>query len=439
MKKIINTSILALCALLVFTACDDVELVQIDPNANVTVMLSETTVTLTEDTATDNTVVVSWDEPDFGFNAAPTYNILIDVEGGDFANAQIIPVATATEKTFTVSELNNKLLTLGLTPNTEDNVNIKIEVTLSDSQKIYSNTAILAVTPYSSLLDLTSSWGLVGSATPGAWGTENIPDLPLYTTGSAGVLVAYVTLRDGEIKFRENNEWINDYGDTDADGSLDAGGTNIPVTAGTYKITMNLNDFTWSMEDYTWGLVGDATTNAWDGPDMMLAYNPYQDNWKAVVTLGDGEFKFRFNNDWGLNYGDDGVDGTLDNNGTNITVTAGHYLVTLDLNALEYTLEPMDVWGLVGDGTVNAWDGPDQKFVPDFGINEGTFYINGAVLTNGFAKVRQNDAWALNYGDDGNDGTLEVGGADIPVTAGTYNITVNFAVEPPTITMYQWQ
>lgn len=135
MKKIINTSILALCALLVFTACDDVELVQIDPNANVTVMLSETTVTLTEDTATDNSVVVSWDEPDFGFNAAPTYNILIDVEGGDFGNAQIIPVATATEKTFTVSELNNKLLTLGLTPNAEDNVNIKIEVTLSDSQK----------------------------------------------------------------------------------------------------------------------------------------------------------------------------------------------------------------------------------------------------------------------------------------------------------------
>lgn len=202
---------------------------------------------------------------------------------------------------------------------------------------------------------------------------------------------------------------------------------------------MNLNDFTWSMEDYTWGLVGDATTNAWDGPDMMLAYNPYQDNWKAVVTLGDGEIKFRFNNDWGLNYGDDGVDGTLDNNGTNITVTAGHYLVTLDLNALEYTLEPMDVWGLVGDGTVNAWDGPDQKFVPDFGINEGTFYIKGAILTNGFAKVRQNDAWALNYGDDGNDGTLEVGGADIPVTAGTYNITVNFAIQPPTITMYQWQ
>ena len=112
--------------------------------------------------------------------------------------------------------------------------------------------------------------------------------------------------------------------------------------------------------------------------------------------------------------------------------------MTFNLNTLEYSLEAMDVWGLVGSATANGWDGPDQKFVPDFGINEGYYYIHGAVLLDGEVKVRQNDAWGVNYGDTGNDGSLELNGDNIPVTAGTYNITVNFSVDPPTINMYAW-
>jgi hypothetical protein len=102
------------------------------------------------------------------------------------------------------------------------------------------------------------------------------------------------------------------------------------------------------------------------------------------------------------------------------------------------TLEAVDLWGLVGDATPNSWDGPDTKFTPDFGINEGTWYINGIVLLDGEIKVRQNDAWGINYGDTGNDGTLEQGGDNIPVVAGTYNVKINFAETPPTINIYAW-
>ena len=200
-----------------------------------------------------------------------------------------------------------------------------------------------------------------------------------------------------------------------------------------------MGDLTWSMEEYSWGLVGSATPNGWDGPDFKMQYNSYQDNWKAVVTLADGEMKFRFNDDWGLNYGDTGGDGSLEVNGGNIPVSAGHYIVTMDLNNLNFEIEEVDVWGLVGSATANGWDGPNQKFVPDFGINEGYFYIQGAVLTDGEIKVRQNDAWGVNYGDDGNDGTMELNGANIPVSAGTYNITLNFTVDPPTISIFPWQ
>lgn len=438
MKKIISKSIFLFSILLLLGACEEKEFIELNPDANTVVSLSTNAVVLTEDTATNDALTVSWTEPDFGFDAAPSYTIMIDYVGGDFSAAQLIPVGTEREKTFTEGELNGKLLSLGVAPSQSTDLYIAVKTVLSGFQTMVSNPVTVSVTAYSSLLDLSTNWGVVGSGTPGSWGNPDIPDLPFYTTDTPGELVAYVTLRDGEIKFRTDNAWTLNYGDTGADGSLDEGGDNIVVTAGTYKIDLNLNDLTYMMVPYTWGLVGSATVNGWDGPDFMMQYNPYQNNWIAAVSLLDGELKFRFNNDWALNYGDTGADGTVESGGDNIAVTAGNYIVTFDLVNLEYTIEGLDLWGLVGSATPNGWDGPDTKFTPDFGIDEGTWYINGIELIEGEIKVRQNDAWAVNWGDTGNDGSMEEGGDNIPVVAGTYNVKVNFAVTPPTINLYAW-
>ena len=438
MKKIIY-KLTYLTALFAFIySCDDVERVYYNDAAETVLSLSDDNLVLNEENAANEVLTLTWTEPDFGFSAAALYSVQIDVQGGDFSNPQIISVGGAFDKTFTVEELNAKLLSLSMLPNEEGVASFRIKATLSEYQEIYSNTVNITVTPYSSLLDLSTSLGVVGSATPGGWGNENILDLPFYTTATTNVYVAYVTLRNGEIKFRNNNDWSENWGDDGADGTLDSYGANIAVSAGTYKIEVNFSSMTYTMEEYSWGIVGSATTNGWGGPDMMFHYNSFQDDWRAVVTLGDGEVKFRFNNDWGLNYGDDGADGTMEANGANIAVSAGHYLVTMNLNTQSYTMEEMDVWGLVGSATANGWDGPNDKFMPDFGINEGYYYITGAVLTDGEIKVRQNDAWGVNYGDDGNDGTLELNGANIPVSAGTYNITLNLAANPPTIAIHQW-
>jgi hypothetical protein len=50
------------------------------------------------------------------------------------------------------------------------------------------------------------------------------------------------------------------------------------------------------------------------------------------IKLAAGDIKFRMNNDWSVNYGDDGGDKILDLNGANITVTAGTYDVELNLS-----------------------------------------------------------------------------------------------------------
>tara|TARA_B110000003_G_scaffold115512_1_gene118167 strand:- start:231 stop:1571 length:1341 start_codon:yes stop_codon:yes gene_type:complete len=438
MKKLI-LKLTYVAALFTFlTACDDVERVYYNDSAETVLSLSDDNLSLSEDSGANEILTLTWSDPDYGFDAAALYSIQIDVQGGDFSAPQIISVGSSLEKTFTVEELNSKLLSLSMIPAEEGVAIFRIKATLSEYQEIYSNTVSLNVIPYSSLLDLSTNLGVVGSGTPGGWGNENIPDLKFYTTATTNVYVAYVTLRDGEIKFRNNNDWAENWGDDGNDGTLDSYGANIPVVAGTYKIEVNFSSMTYTMEEYSWGLVGSATPNQWNGPDLMLHYNSFQDDWRAVVTLGEGEVKFRFNNDWGLNYGDDGADGSMEANGANISVSSGHYLVSMNLNTQTYSMEAVDVWGLVGSATANGWDGPNDKFMPDFGIMEGYYYLSGAELVDGEIKVRQNDAWGLNYGDDGNDGLMEVNGANIPVSAGTYNIILNMAANPPTIEMYQW-
>ena len=88
-----------------------------------------------------------------------------------------------------------------------------------------------------------------------------------------------------------------------------------------------------------WGLVGDATENGWNGPDMEM-YETSNDVYELYADLLGNQMKFRFNEDWGQNYGDDGADGSLNSGGANILIPGdGVYHVVLDLNTNSYTLE----------------------------------------------------------------------------------------------------
>ena len=88
-----------------------------------------------------------------------------------------------------------------------------------------------------------------------------------------------------------------------------------------------------------WGLVGDATENGWNGPDMEM-YETSNDVYELYADLLGNQMKFRFNEDWGQNYGDDGADGSLNSGGANIVIPGdGVYHVVLDLNTNSYTIE----------------------------------------------------------------------------------------------------
>jgi len=277
-----------------------------------------------------------------------------------------------------------------------------------------------------------STWGIVGSGFNN-WGAG--PDEPFYTTDNPDVLVAYPTLIDGEIKIRENNEWTNDYGDTGADGTLDAGGDNLIVTAGSYKITFNTSTLEYSIEAFSWGIVGSGF-NDWggDGPDAHMFYDYTTDTFKVSAKLLDGEVKFRLNNTWDSDFGDSGADGTIEPGGDNIVTTEGYYNVTLDLNNNTYVIEAAEVLGVVGSG-YNDWGAtPDFLFTQ---VSEGIYIAEGATLVDGEVKFRVNEAWDSDYGDTGVDGILDAGGDNIAVTAGIYRISLNFFTDEtaPTYTL----
>ncbi len=83
------------------------------------------------------------------------------------------------------------------------------------------------------------TWGVVGDATPGGWNT----DTPMtYVGGSKPYTWAIdITLTSGAFKFRANNNWDFNYGDTGGDKVLEAGGDNISPGAGTYHIELTLD------------------------------------------------------------------------------------------------------------------------------------------------------------------------------------------------------
>jgi hypothetical protein len=177
---------------------------------------------------------------------------------------------------------------------------------------------------------------------PGAhndWHPENTSTV-LASVNSDGKYEGYLNFAaaGNQFKFCEGPNWDNNYGDDGADGTLDRNGANIVAAdAGYYKINVDLPALTYTILKTDWGVIGSATAGGWDS-DQNITFNPATGLWSALLDLKVGEIKFRANDGWDLNYGDDGANGSLEQNGANIAIgTAGSYTVSLKLGAPDYT------------------------------------------------------------------------------------------------------
>jgi len=279
---------------------------------------------------------------------------------------------------------------------------------------------------------------------------------------------------DGGFKFRADAGWDVNWGSTGS-GVLDSG-DNIPVKAGNYRVYLNMNDknkMTYELnaaaygteEDTTmgggttepdpeptptlgWGLVGEY--NGWGAEsDIMLASDGTYLVAKGVSLSG--QFKFRKDGGWDVNFGAPGdvepfeltpnVETELAAGGKNFTIAEGTYDVYLDeANAKAWFINDgsypgggaapeASEWGIVG--VVNGWAAPDVTMYKT--STDGLFVAYNVAMPDGGFKIRANGEWndAKNYGLE-TAGAVEVdhwysvitsgGSGDMSLTAGNYDI-----------------
>ena len=175
-----------------------------------------------------------------------------------------------------------------------------------------------------------------------------------------------------------------------------------------------------------WGVVGSATPNGWNGPDIKM-WNSTDGNLVAYATLSAGKIKFRKNNDWGVNLG--GSNGTLSSGGADIAVAAGTYKITINVSKNTYTIETYS-WGIIGSGARGWGDNDDVVMTYEGSTNS---WVVKNIALDGEIKFRLNHSWGTNFGADSTDnpaaaleGDIKSGGNNIKVPAGTYNVSFSF-------------
>jgi hypothetical protein len=136
------------------------------------------------------------------------------------------------------------------------------------------NQFVVDIDALNSALGTLSDWGLVGDATENSW---NGPDMEMYQTGT-NQYALYADLTAGELKFRFNEDWGNNYGDNDTNGSLEPGGANIPIAnPGTYFITLDLDNLTYSITPFSADKRGMFYT---DGQNLEIeSIPPFEDGY----------------------------------------------------------------------------------------------------------------------------------------------------------------
>ncbi len=96
-----------------------------------------------------------------------------------------------------------------------------------------------------------TTWGIIGNGTPGGWDLDTpMTYSPTTKTWTVIATLSTQAAPDNGLKFRPNNDWPGNFGDTSADSKLEVDGTNIGTIAGTYLITLDLSnprEYTYSM------------------------------------------------------------------------------------------------------------------------------------------------------------------------------------------------
>lgn len=362
MKKILKLSTLALL-LIAGVSCENDDQKMASPSGGPELLtpLDGSSYVLDPAAGTNEVTTLVWNHADYSVQTEVNYDVEVALAGTDFATTVAGGSTTNRFVVWSHEALNTVALEAGLTPYTAGDLEVRIKSSLGSNAEMvaYSNVITITITPYTT--------DLPKIAVPGNHQGWSPPTAPLMASSGFGQtnFEGYISL-DGEFNFLRPKadgtfDWDGDSADWGDDGTfsgvlLNTGETNCTATAGYYWVKANTATLTYSITPITtWGIIGSATPGGWDSSTPMT-YNPTTKKWSIVVTLVDGEYKFRSNNIWNAGsvqynlggfqadkVGDDYAGESMSYGGANLVVTAGTYLVELDLSnprAYTYTLTP---------------------------------------------------------------------------------------------------
>ena len=273
-----------------------------------------------------DTLVFAGTPVDPGFQASANYFLEACAGGNEFKNLVILFSAIQdTSIKITVSELNGKLLQK-LPENQVSSVDFRIRAVLVVDGGTGAPGTGTELFEYISDI-ITSDVTIYGP--PTIFLTGDVNKQGISSSKNDSIYMGWV-LCDGTPLTFTNNDNGDIYGV--ANDVVSVNGPAIALDSGFYKITINLNDmsFTSSLED--WGIIGSAIPPYDWSADVNMIYKIETKMWEITGNFVAGEYKFRANDKWDLNFGDDGANGSLEQGGANIALpSAGNYTISLDL------------------------------------------------------------------------------------------------------------
>lgn len=360
MKKILIKSFVALAIISGFASCsDEQDLIISKPEGNFKILSpnSGDGITLSPTTLTNPGLSLTWEAKNYGTPTEITYTVQVDKSGNDFGAPIDVTSTTSTFATITSEVLNSKSLQAGLVPYTDSGLEIRIKSTVGTtaSQESYSDVITYIVKAYSTdLPKLYMTGNFLNSSGYGAdWTPAN--GVPIAAAGFGQTNYegfAYINTPNYAFLFLPTNvNFDNKLGDDGSfSGTLQVGGSDITGTgAGYYYVKANTavtgpGALSYSLQQTRWAITGSATPLNWPagpggtaGQDQDMTYNQTTKKWEITIALttGGNKFKFRANDDWGLNLGGDGPDAdtSMDFGGPDLEVAApGTYKIELDLS-----------------------------------------------------------------------------------------------------------
>ncbi len=300
---------------------------------------------LNEATPANTALTVTWEKVTYGAPTVVTYTVQFAANDTEFAAPIDVTSSTSTNSTIDVNELNTRALELGLTPNVEGAIDVRIKATVgtANAEPKFSDVITIIVTPYGSTEVPVVTLYLVGDATTAGWNVNN-NNMPLFADPNdntkhyyTGYFKAHV---DGFKVLGNIDSWLPAYGH---DGTTVVKRTSFdqtdpssfPIaTDGYYTFEINIQDLTYKLDEYTGstattyseifysGSTISGDDDNWGNESIALTKSTFDPHiWKVSgQTLKEGNMKFHTAG-WAKEWG---------NNGGNIFVEAGKYDIWLN-------------------------------------------------------------------------------------------------------------